>query len=112
MLEFRSPRSLGGPRFMPPPQAAAGWCRSPLRWRTGAARQMKMRNAVARTRAPGVTAKSDGFTLPVTAVGIAAIVAFKLDQGKMARIDFDAAQFDGLHATENRHRPNELGCGA
>src|SRR5260370_39571250 len=71
---------------------------------------MKRRSAVACPLAPGVTKKADGFALPVTAVGIAAVAAFELDQGKPARIDFDAAQLERLRALENRHRPRELGC--
>src|SRR5258707_5371331 len=57
-----------------------------------------------------MTAKGDGLALLVAAVGIAAIAAFELSEGKMARIDFHAAQFDRLSVLENRLGPNELGC--
>src|SRR4030081_2877056 len=69
-----------------------------------------MRSAVACTLATGVTAKGNGFALLVAAIRVAAIAASKLDQGKMARIDFDTAEFYRLGAFENRHGPHELGC--
>src|SRR3954471_15198991 len=54
-------------------------------------------------------AKRDGFPLFVAAVRIPAIVAFKLEQRKMARIDLDAAKRNWLGALHDRHRPAEFG---
>src|SRR5215217_3079329 len=54
-------------------------------------------------------AKRDGFSLFVPAVRIPAIVAFKLDQREMARIDLDAAKRNWFRALHDRHRPAEFG---
>ena len=59
--------------------------------------------------APRVTAKGDGFTLFVAAVGITAILNPESCKRNTARIDLDTAELDGLRARENRHRPNEFG---
>ncbi len=58
---------------------------------------------------PRVTAKGDGLTLLVPAIGVAAIASLKVGQGQMARIDFDTAEFWHFFALPNRHRPHELG---
>jgi len=56
-----------------------------------------------------VPAKRDGFPLFVAAVRIPAIVAFKLEQREMARVDLDAAKRNWLGALNDRHRPAEFG---
>jgi hypothetical protein len=70
---------------------------------------MKMRRAIAGVRNTRLIAEGDGFALLVTAIGVAAIAGFKLQQRQMARIGFDAAELDGLLAFENRHDPSGEG---
>src|SRR5215213_606977 len=68
---------------------------------------MKMRRAVARTRAAWIAAEGDGFSLLIAAVGVTAIALLQLDQGKMPRLDPDAAQLDRFHLFEHRRRPEK-----
>src|SRR5215207_5536458 len=68
---------------------------------------MKMRRAVARTRAAWMAAEGDGLTLLIATVGVTAIALLQLDQGKMPRLDLDAAQLDRLHLFEHRRRPEK-----
>src|SRR4029077_12715821 len=70
-----------------------------------AAGQMKVRNAVARTVATRMAAEGDRLPLRIAAIGIAAITVLKVEEGKMARHDGDAAQIQGRGARQNLHQP-------
>src|SRR3954466_9008321 len=70
---------------------------------------MEMGRAVTRTRTARMTTKGNRFALFVATVGVAAIAAFQLDQGKVARIDFDAAQLDRFRFISRWRRPGKPG---
>ena len=66
---------------------------------------MKVRNAVARTVATRMAAEGDRLPLRIAAIGIAAITVLKVEEGKVARHDGDAAQIQGRGARQNLHQP-------
>src|ERR1041384_2320814 len=60
----------------------------------GVAGEMKMRRAIARTPAPGMTAEGNDLAFLVTAIRIAAIALLEIDQRETARVDFDTAKLN------------------
>src|ERR1700736_2390144 len=68
-----------------------------------------MRRAGADTFPPRMTAEGDSFALLVAAIGIAAIAGLEIDQRKMPRHDFDAAQLRHFRRIEHRYPRHELG---
>src|SRR5450631_1081669 len=56
-----------------------------------------------------MTAEGDGFAVLVTAIGIAAIAGFEIDQDEMTRHDFDASEFYRLRGFDLWHGPHEPG---
>src|SRR6476660_2943218 len=94
---------------MPPPPGGVRRCPRLVPMRCRAARQMKMRSTIARALASRVCAKSNGFALLLPAIGVTAIARLEICERKMARIDLDTAELDGLRAPESRHRRDELG---
>ena len=67
-----------------------------------------MWRAIARALSSRVTAKSDGFTFLVPAVGITAVAVLKLDEREVPGFDFDAAEWRPLDPSENGRTPEEV----
>src|SRR3954471_23152001 len=72
--------------------------------RSGAARQARMRRAIARARLTRMAAEGNLLPVLVAAVGIATVLASEFDQRDQARLDADAAQFDQRGRLHRRFR--------
>ena len=83
-------------------------CRA-FQWGTGPATEMEMRRAVARAWTARMTAEGDGLALLVASIGVVAISTPQIDQGKVPRLDLDAAQWLRFGPFERRHRPVKPG---